>query len=119
MQLIEEKLSYPSFWPSPLDHNTARRYSPCSPGTEVGEVIVLTHDLIGSLLSYCDNVTLRIFWVASKSTSVLVLQTLSMRLGVCYERVRVVCSLSFLQIRMLVIINMFMAKHKEMCNHMC
>ena len=43
---------------------------------------------------------------------VLVLKTMSMCLGVFYERARVVCNISFLQIRMLVIINMFMVKHK-------
>ena len=44
------------------------------------------------------------------------LQTMRMRLGVFYEKARVVLSLSFLQLQMLVIINMFMVKNKEMCN---
>ena len=45
------------------------------------------------------------------------LQTMNMLLGVFYDRVRVVRILYFLQIQMLVIINMFRVKQKEMCYH--
>ena len=73
VRLIDKKTLYWSFGPPTLDHRTARRYSPCSPGTEVVEVIPLSHDLISSLLSYCDDVTIGIFWLVRKLMRVLVL----------------------------------------------
>ena len=58
--MIDEKTSYLSSWLPPLDYNTARRYSPCSPVAEVGEVMTLSHGLIYRILSYCDNVIIGI-----------------------------------------------------------
>ena len=46
---------------------------------------------------------------------VLFLKTMSLCLNVIDERMIVVPTLSFLQIRMLVIINKFMVTHEQMC----
>lgn len=117
VKLIDDKMLYRSFGSSPPNQNTDMRCLPISPCIEVREVLTLSEDLVGIIISYCDNVTLEIFWSEIKSMRLLVLKAMSLLLGVFDERARVLHTLSFLQIRMLVIINMFIITHEEMFKH--
>ena len=71
MKMIDDKSSYRSSGPSPPNQNTDRKCLPSSPGKEF---MTLFDDLVDSLLRYCEDVTLAIFWGSTfRSVNIMVL----------------------------------------------